>query len=373
MRARAVFFALVIAISFSSINIKAETTTETLDCEQLSETGFNGSRANQSVEFQTSLGPRLPGSAASSELRESIKENLTGWEIIETTHHVDGMVLTNLFATWNSGAGSTVYFAAHYDTRDRAEMDSNESLQDQPILGANDGASGVAVLLELARQIPQMNLSHEVTLFFTDGEDQGELPSFLGAKAWSENLSQEDADKIEAFILVDMVGDEHLTLAPTYPGVESLWNQTTALFGCDQNVSVVNFASNDSQMVLDDHVWALNKGIPAIDIIDIKYGPNVEKWEGYWHTHNDTADKVSADSLEKVGKMLERGLVAGSWLNHREVEPEEIEEPIIPEIEEVDEVEKDNQTTVGIIIMTCLIFVFSYNAWLFYAETRGEG
>ncbi len=135
---------------------------------------FDGEMANESVQFQTSLGPRLPGSAASSALRESIKSNLTGWEITEKTHHVNGMVLTNIFATWNPGLGSTVILAAHYDTRGQAENDWNESRRDEPILGANDGASGVAVLLELAKHIPAMNLSHEITLFFTDGEDQGE-------------------------------------------------------------------------------------------------------------------------------------------------------------------------------------------------------
>ena len=134
--------------------------------------------------FQTELGPRLPGSIESAALRESIKSNLTGWHITESTHHSNGMTLTNLYATWNKGEGSTVMFAAHYDSRHKAERDWNESRRDQPIDGANDGASGVAVLLELARIIPTMNLSHEVTLFFTDGEDQGDNHStyVLGAK-----------------------------------------------------------------------------------------------------------------------------------------------------------------------------------------------
>ena len=94
---------------------------------------FDGDIANQSVQFQTDLGPRLPGSAASSELRESIKSNMSGWHITESTHHVNGMVLTNLFATWNKGAGSTVMFAAHYDTRHKGDLDWNESMRDKPI------------------------------------------------------------------------------------------------------------------------------------------------------------------------------------------------------------------------------------------------
>ena len=121
---------------------------------------FDGDLANQSVHYQTDLGPRLPGSTASSTLRESIKSNLSGWHITESTHHSEGWTLTNLYATWNKGMGSEVIFAAHYDTRHKAERDWNESRRGDPIDGANDGASGVAVLLELSRIIPQMNLSH---------------------------------------------------------------------------------------------------------------------------------------------------------------------------------------------------------------------
>ena len=75
---------------------------------------FDGNLANQSVHFQTDLGPRLPGSSASSELRNSIKSNLSGWHITESTHHSEGWTLTNLYATWNKGMGSEVIFAAHY-------------------------------------------------------------------------------------------------------------------------------------------------------------------------------------------------------------------------------------------------------------------
>ena len=132
-----------------------------------------------------------------------------------------------MFATWNKGAGSTVMFAAHYDTRHKGDLDWNESMRDKPIDGANDGASGVAVLIELARHIPSMNLTHEVTLFFTDGEDQGEYSNasswILGARAWADNLTTSEADNIESFILVDMIGDSDLTLRKTKPGNPSLW------------------------------------------------------------------------------------------------------------------------------------------------------
>lgn len=347
---------------------------------------FDGDIANQSVQFQTDLGPRLPGSAASSELRESIKSNMSGWHITESTHHVNGMVLTNLFATWNKGAGSTVMFAAHYDTRHKGDLDWNESMRDKPIDGANDGASGVAVLIELARHIPSMNLTHEVTLFFTDGEDQGEYSNasswILGARAWADNLTISEADKIESFILVDMIGDSDLTLRKTKPGNTSLWNRTENKIRyldevCNYGDSTYfDFEEYDS--IIDDHVPADELGIPAIDIIDTRYGEGASFLGGHWHTHNDTADKVSADSLQKIGYILESGLKTGSWLNIRvqenteSSEQEQVEDNDNEEHGETSDLEAD-EMFIGVLLICCTLLVWGNLAWLIFADNRGEG
>ena len=347
---------------------------------------FDGDIANQSVQFQTDLGPRLPGSAASSELRESIKSNMSGWHITESTHHVNGMVLTNLFATWNKGAGSTVMFAAHYDTRHKGDLDWNESMRDKPIDGANDGASGVAVLIELARHIPSMNLTHEVTLFFTDGEDQGEYSNasswILGARAWADNLTISEADKIESFILVDMIGDSDLTLRKTKPGNSSLWNRTENKIRyldevCNYGESTYfDFEEYDS--IIDDHVPADELGIPAIDIIDTRYGEGASFLGGHWHTHNDTADKVSADSLQKIGYILESGLKTGSWLNIRvqenteSSEQEQVEDNDNEEHGETSDLEAD-EMFIGVLLICCTLLVWGNLAWLIFADNRGEG
>ena len=337
---------------------------------------FDGDIANQSVQFQTDLGPRLPGSAASSELRESIKSNMSGWHITESTHHVNGMVLTNLFATWNKGAGSTVMFAAHYDTRHKGDLDWNESMR----------ASGVAVLIELARHIPSMNLTHEVTLFFTDGEDQGEYSNasswILGARAWADNLTISEADKIESFILVDMIGDSDLTLRKTKPGNTSLWNRTENKIRyldevCNYGDSTYfDFEEYDS--IIDDHVPADELGIPAIDIIDTRYGEGANYFGGHWHTHNDTADKVSADSLQKIGYILESGLKTGSWLNIRvqenteSSEQEQVEDNDNEEDGETSDLEAD-EMFIGVLLICCTLLVWGNLAWLIFADNRGEG
>lgn len=368
----AVVFSFILLTQFSVLANANQDNNQINECNLQ----FNGENANESVHYQTSLGPRLPGSEASSKLRESIKSNLTDWRIVETTHHVDGMVLTNLFATWNHGLGSEVILAAHYDTRDRAEKDPDENRTMEPILGANDGASGVAVLIELARIIPSMDLDHEVTLFFTDGEDQGIQPSFLGAKAWSENLSDEEAESIESFILVDMVGDANLTITKTVPGDVELWNRTEMAINDISDICEdfsTEFYDNSSiNGVGDDHIYAIQKGIPAIDIIDVRYGPNATAFGGYWHTHDDTDDKVSSESLQTIGRIVEYGLEQGYWLNIRENSE--------PENNSIDSYEVDDDasvvvenTSVGFIFIAMIIVIWANLLYLIYADTEGEG
>jgi len=311
------------------------------------------------------------------------------------------MTLTNLYATWNKGEGSTVILAAHYDTRHKAERDWNESRRDDPIDGANDGASGVAVLLEIARLIPQMNLTHEVMLFFTDGEDQGDDAETytLGAKAWAENLSQEEADEIESFILVDMVGDAHLTLRKTLEGNLDLWNRTEeVILSIDEICGLVDssyFDFDGFDLIIDDHVHAHNLGIPSIDIIDTRYGENAGFLQGHWHTHNDTDDKVSAESLQTVGYILEYGLMNGTWLSVRttSVQAADSDADGVNDTEDKcpdtfggnnDGCPPSKQTSgiasqdadeliIGAMLISCVILVLANFAWIIYAEKRGEG
>jgi Zn-dependent M28 family amino/carboxypeptidase len=211
--------------------------------------------------------------------------------------------------------------SAHYDTRNIADRDSNESLRNTPILGANDGASGVAALAELGRIIPSMDLNNEIMLLFSDAEDQGDNYT-LGAEAWADNLSQEEINRTESFILLDMIGDADLQLTKIIPSTPiltenmmilgqklGLSNQTD---GCNGQRSDI-MQSNRSLAVIDDHVHPFALGIPSLDIIDLTYGVNATPFGGYWHTTQDTPDKVSAESLESVGRIVELGLLTGAW------------------------------------------------------------
>ena len=305
---------------------------ESIDfCQKTTELQFNGTLANQSVTWQTELGPRLPGSNASLLLRTSLSENLTslGWNVEFSSHISHEIELTNVIATWkpqNISQNETnnlgrIVLSAHYDSRNIADRDSNESLRNTPILGANDGASGVAALMELGRIIPGMNLNNEVMLLFSDAEDQGDNYT-LGAKAWADNLTGNEINRTESFILLDMIGDSDLHLTKITPSTPILTQNMILLGqklglsnqvdGCNGQRSDVIW-SNQSLPVFDDHVHAFYLGIPSLDIIDLAYGENAEPYEGYWHTTQDTADKVSAESLESVGRIVELGLLTGAW------------------------------------------------------------
>ena len=327
-----VVFVCLLLSNTTSASGDGENWIDSVDiCQKTSELQFNGTLANQSVLWQTELGPRLPGSNASLELRNSLTENLTayGWDIELSNHISHEIELTNVIATWKPQNRTQneidnlgrIVLSAHYDTRNIADKDSNESLRNTPILGANDGASGVAALIELGRIIPGMELNNEIMLLFSDAEDQGDNYT-LGAKAWADNLSQQEINRTESFILLDMIGDADLHLTKIIPSTpiltenmmllgESLGlsNQTD---GCNGQRSDVMW-SNESLFVMDDHVHPFELGIPSLDIIDLAYGENATPFGGYWHTTQDTADKVSAESLEKVGRIVELGLLTGAW------------------------------------------------------------
>ena len=291
-------------------------------CAATDDLVFDGQAANASVQWQVDLGPRLPGSEVSASFRETITNDLTalGYEVSQQTHQRYGMNLTNVFAKWSPNGTSTgqLVLSAHYDSRNIADQDDNESNRSLPVPGANDAASGVAILLELSKHIPSMGLNHDVILFFNDGEDQDQQYT-LGAEAWAENLTEEEVASTHAFILLDMVGDADLQLHNVSPGNDTLKSRLVELatdlgmvngtVACDGTGGEDIVQYETLVGVLDDHVHAHDLGIPSIDIMDTSYGEAKPYTFGsYWHTMEDTPDKVSAESLSAVGRLVELGL-----------------------------------------------------------------
>ncbi|RME80749.1 MAG: M28 family peptidase [Caldilineae bacterium] len=263
---------------------------------------FDGDRALALAQYQCEIGPRPTGSPAGRQTGDWIIEQLqlAGWtvETQEFTHN--GVTARNIVA--KAGRGDVLLLGAHYDTRLVADRDPDTARRNEPVLGANDGASGVAVLLELARALDVESMPHEVWLAFFDAEDNGDLEGWdwaLGSRYMAENLESLP----RAMILLDMVGDadqRFLWEGNSDPQLrQHLW-QTATILGYKEY-----FVPEVGPTLIDDHVAFLERGVPAVDIVDFEYPP--------WHTTADTCDKLSAESLGRVGRLLEiyleRGLI----------------------------------------------------------------
>ncbi|OQA47477.1 MAG: Aminopeptidase YwaD precursor [Chloroflexi bacterium ADurb.Bin325] len=225
-----------------------------------------------------------------------------GWEIEYQTFTYRGTPGRNIIARAGKGRGPVAIIGAHYDTRLHADNDPDGRLRRQPVPGANDGASGVAVLLELSRSLDKTRLTNEVWLTFFDAEDNGRIAGWdfiAGSTHMAESLTV-----TPAFVIVlDMVGDSDLQLykerTSTPALVERIWQIADSLGYGD------TFLPTPKYSMIDDHTPFLRAGIPAADIIDFDYP--------YWHTTHDTLDKLSPESLRRVGRVIEVLLEGGSW------------------------------------------------------------
>ncbi len=244
------------------------------------------------MQEQVALGPRVPGSAAHDQIQRWIEDGLdqSGWRVGRQDFVFADVPLRNVVGHLEGAGGPLIVLGAHYDTRPHADRDPVDPLA--PVPGADDGASGVAVLLELARVLPSERLACDVRLAFFDAEDSGRIDGWdwsLGARHYAEQLDTSPA----AVVVLDMVGDQDLRLPrernSTADLVDSIW-------AAAKDSGNKAFVDELGPALIDDHIPFLERGWPAADIIDFDYP--------YWHTTEDTVDKVSAESLQQVGRTL---------------------------------------------------------------------
>ena len=253
---------------------------------------FNADRAYKDVEYQLSLGPRIPGTSGHEQILDWMESELEAenWQVERQELSINGKNVINLIAS--RGVGEYVLLGAHYDTRILADHDPDPSLKNDPVPGANDGASGVAVLMEIARTLPE-NLPVAIKLVFFDAEDNGGIDDWdwiLGSRAFVREL----VEKPSAAIIVDMIGDADLEVYYERNSdialMEQIWQQA-------RNLGYENiFIPEYRHSMLDDHTPFIEAGISAVDLIDFNYP--------YWHTTSDTLDKVSPESLKAIGDTL---------------------------------------------------------------------
>jgi hypothetical protein len=254
---------------------------------------FSGDHAYAHVVNQVALGPRLVGSDAGWNAGEEIMHQLNklDWEVDSQEFVFRGIKGRNIIA--RSGSGPIVMLGAHYDSRPTADREYQSESRHLPVPGANDGASGVAVLLEIARVLDVDSTGHQVWLAFFDAEDRGGIedwPYSVGAGLMLDKLESAP----EAVVIVDMVGDADQQIffeKFSDRGLSAeIWEVAERLGYGAQIVPQLRHA------VGDDHLPFIRAGIPAISMIDFDYR--------YWHTLEDTPDKLSPDSLERVGRTL---------------------------------------------------------------------
>ena len=263
---------------------------------------FNGASAHALLRRQVEFGPRVAGRAGhAAQLGWMVRHlrDRADTVTVQPFDHTDAegrqLRMSNVFARFNTAARDRILLVAHWDTRPTADMDRERPKE--PIAGANDGASGTAVLLELASVLSSHSPPIGVDILLVDGEDYGpgESHMYLGAKHFAANQPQNFRPLYG--ILVDMVGDR----SPRYPiegnsyeyapeVVDRVWSVAGQLGLADL------FPRTEGGRITDDHIPLNKAGIRTINIIDFDYE--------HWHTHGDIVENTSPVGLEAVGRVL---------------------------------------------------------------------
>lgn len=277
---------------------------------------FSSERAFQYIEDQVNFGPRVPNSEAHREaiqyfndhFRETAGSSAVYVQSFQQVVYGDTLNLYNLIAAFGTEHQDRILLAAHWDSRPRAEEDPNDP--DSPILGADDGGSGVGVLMEFANIFAEHPLPIGVDIILFDGEDYGEVSDidhyFLGSRYWGNNPPVPGYNP-RFGILLDMVGGENalfpkegfsMQFAPSL--VDEIWS-IAAEFGHGDL-----FVDQRGGRIADDHIIVEElTGIPMINIIHHRVDAlgNVQ-FPPYWHTHNDNMDIIDKDVLQAVGDVV---------------------------------------------------------------------
>lgn len=261
---------------------------------------FSGTLALAHAAAQMQWVPRDPGSEGWKQCGDYIATQLQGqgWAVENQFFDYRGVRCRNIIG--KRGSGPLLILGAHYDTRRRADRDPDPAKRDQPVPGGNDAASGIAVLLELARVLRPEQLAHEIWLTAFDAEDNGELDGWewiVGSTHLASSLQQPP----KVVVVVDMIGDADQQLYYEHNSdrlyKQSIWSIASAL-------GYKSFVAENRHSIIDDHTPFLQRGFRAIDMIDFDYP--------FWHTTADTLDKISAQSLEAVGRTLEEWIARGA-------------------------------------------------------------
>ena len=318
-----------IYISFVSIMIclmlvmgcgEKKPTIVDLDVDEPTSVQFQADSAFPWIVAQCDFGPRVPGSEAHRKCGDFIKEKFTALhlDVVEQNAQLqmwDGksFMCRNFIAQYKPEVQQRIVLCTHYDSRPWSDHDANPSLQNEPVMAANDGASGVAVLLEVARHLNELNPEIGIDFVCFDLEDYGAPQGKLGAgddgSSWCQGSRywathpHRDNYSPEFGILLDMVGGkgakfarEYFSLQYAAPVVARIWSAASTAGYSDY------FIDENTGAITDDHLNMNAAGIPTADIISYYgdqggFGPT-------WHTTHDTPENIDKATLQAVGQTL---------------------------------------------------------------------
>jgi len=257
------------------------------------------------LKRQCAFGPRFPGSKGHAECLaflygelsrnadRAVQQAFTGHEPLRR----QSFRMVNVIASFGRQS-ERLLFCAHWDTRVFADSDPDPKNRKKAVPGANDGASGVAVLLEVARVLKEHPPGRGVDIVFFDGEDNGFEMQFdtwcIGSRYFASRTRPDYRPRCA--VLLDMVGDKDLTLPIENNSQKYAPQVVEKIWGKARELGLPGFEQRIGYEVVDDHLELLKVGIPAVDLIDLDYP--------YWHTVQDTEDKCSPESLWIVGTLL---------------------------------------------------------------------
>ncbi|MGE3818976.1 MAG: M28 family peptidase [Isosphaeraceae bacterium] len=278
---------------------------------------INGARAYGYLKQICALGPRVAGTEANTKQREMVAKHFAamGGKVTEQPFTARDpksgkrVNMVNLVGAWHPDRRSRIVIGAHYDTRPFPDEDPDPARRKAVFLGANDGASGVALLMEIAHHLSDLSTGWGVDLVLFDGEElvYGSGPDgqvgeyFLGSKEFARRYaSGVDSGRLRTRyaggIVLDMVGDKDLTIDQEENSLALAPGLVREVWDVARRLNATAFRHRAGRSVLDDHLPLNNVGIPTIDVIDFDYP--------HWHTARDVPENCSAASLEQVGKVV---------------------------------------------------------------------
>ncbi len=282
---------------------------------------FNEDSAYMHIARQVGFGPRVPGTTAHDECKDYILSHLkrAGADSIitqkteVTAYTGEKLPITNIMARFNPQAKRKVLLLAHYDTRPWADNEEDVARHKTPIDGANDGASGVGVLMEIARLIGHEDPKVGVDILLVDAEDYGKTEGWgsseetwcLGTQYWIENMPYKTAEERPAYgILLDMVGGQGARFHREYVSHRNAPEVVDRVWG-EASVSpyAETFINDIGGGITDDHLFINRAGIPCIDIIECN-NPSTGSFNPNWHRLSDTLMNIDRSTLKAVGQVV---------------------------------------------------------------------